>query len=305
MEAREKFTGLNSIKFNRQFQTDENCYEYLSKIKWQSGYTCKKCGHAKYYKGVKPYSRRCMRCKYDESPTAGTMFDKCKFSLLIAFHIVFKISTKKKGMSSEELSEEFELRQKTCWEFKWKIQQAMRSSRRYPLTGTVQVDEFLIGEYEEGKQGRNNKSKKRLVVVALEILEKGGVGRAYAQVIERASNIEFQPFFNTYINPDARVVTDEWTGYKPLKKKYPFLEQVPSEKGKGLKELHIHIMNIQSWLRGIHHHCTKERLQGYLDEYHFRYNRRAFMEGIFDLTIKRMVEYKPIRLKNNDINRDV
>jgi len=303
MEAREKFTGLNSLKFNRQFQTDEDCYKYLSEIKWQSGYSCKKCGHTKYYKGVKPYSRRCMRCKYDESPTAGTMFDKCKFSLLIAFHIIFKISTKKKWMSSEELSEEFELRQKTCWEFKWKIQQAMRSSRRYPLTGTVQVDEFLIGEYEEWKQGRNNKSKKRLVIVAIEILEKGGVGRAYAQVIERASNIEFQPFFTTYINPDAHVVTDEWTGYKPLKKKYPLLEQVPSQKGKGLKELHIHIMNIQSWLRGIHHHCTKERLQGYLDEYHFRYNRRAFMEDIFDLIIKRMVEYKPIRLKNNNVNR--
>ena len=27
---------------------------------------------------------------YDESPTAGTMFDKIKFSLLIAFHICFK-----------------------------------------------------------------------------------------------------------------------------------------------------------------------------------------------------------------------
>ena len=39
------------------------------------------------------------------------MFDKCKFSILLAFHIAFKISTKKKGLSSEELSEEYELRQ--------------------------------------------------------------------------------------------------------------------------------------------------------------------------------------------------
>ena len=38
------------------------------------------------------------------------MFDKVKFSLLIAFHIAFKISTKKKGMSSLELSEEYEIR---------------------------------------------------------------------------------------------------------------------------------------------------------------------------------------------------
>lgn len=147
MEARENFTGVNSIKFNRQFQTDEDCYKYLADIKWASGYFCKKCGHNKFYRGVKPHSHRCMRCKYDESPTAGTMFDKLKFSLLIAFHIVFKISTKKKGMSSLELSEEFELRQKTCWDFKRKIQQAMASSKRFPISGKVHIDEFLVGQY--------------------------------------------------------------------------------------------------------------------------------------------------------------
>ncbi|GHT20697.1 hypothetical protein AGMMS4957_08310 [Bacteroidia bacterium] len=114
------------------------------------------------------------------------MFDKLKFSLLLAFHIVFKISTKKKGMSSLELSQEFELRQKTCWEFKWKIQQAMASSRQKPLTGEVHVDEFLIGQYEEGKQGRSRDSNKRLVVIALEIIDSVSVGRAYAQVIDHA-----------------------------------------------------------------------------------------------------------------------
>jgi len=305
MEAREKFAGLNSIKFYRQFQTDVDCYKYLSEIKWERGYICKKCGHTKYYNGIKPYSRRCMRCKYDESPTAGTMFDKVKFSLLIAFHIVFKISTKVKGMSSEELSNEFELRQKTVWEFKWKVQQVMRSSGRYPLTGTVCVDEFLIGEYEEGKPGRSNDSKKKLVIVALEVLGEKGVGRAYAQIIESASADAFRPFFETHISKDAHIITDEWTGYKPLKKDYPLLEQIPSKKGSNMKELHIHIMNIQGWLRGIHHHCSKERLQGYLDEFHYRYNRRAFMGSIFDSTIKKMVANKPIRLNNKILIRDV
>lgn len=296
MVSRDKFIGVNSIKFHRQFQADEDCYRYLSEMKWSTGYQCKKCGHSKYYNGVKPYSRRCMQCKYDESPTAGTMFDKCKFSLLIAFHIAFKISTKKKGMSSLELSHEFELRQMTCWQFKWKIQQAMRSSREYPLTGTVHVDEFLIGEYEEGKQGRSSDSKKRLVVVALEILPGEGVGRAYAQVINQASGKEFAPFFNAFISKDAHVVTDEWKGYLPLKKTYPNLKQEPSNKGANFKQLHVHIMNIQGWLRGIHHHCEKERLQGYLDEYHFRYNRRAHMDTIFDSLIERMVRYSPVRL---------
>ena len=298
MEKRRGFVGVNSIKFNRYFQCDEVCYRYLSEIKWaiENPYKCKKCGHSKFGKGKKPYSRRCAKCNYDESPTAGTVFDKLKFSLLIAFHIVFKISTKKKGMSSLELSEEFELRQKTCWAFKWKVQQAMASSKRYPLTGEVHADEFLIGEYEEGKKGRSSASKKRLVAIALEILKDGDVGRAYAQVIDNASAKEFRPFFNAYISKEASVVTDVWKGYLPLKKEYPFLKQLPSNKGTNFRQLHLHIMNIQGWLRGIHHHCTKERLQGYLDEYHYRYNRRSHMGSIFDLTIKRMIFSGPMML---------
>jgi hypothetical protein len=304
VKKRERFKGVNSIEFYKYFQTDEDCYRYLSDVKWglENPYHCKKCGHTKYGKGKKSFSRRCAKCNYDESVTVGTMFDKVKFSILLAFHICFKISTKKKGMSSLELSEEFGLRQMTVWQFKWKVQQAMTSSRVHKLLGVVHVDEFLIGEYEEGKTGRSGESKKKLVIVALEILEeRGGVGRAYAQVIERASGKEFRPFFETYIDKDAHIVTDEWKGYLPLKKDYPNLEQIPSKKGRNFKQLHIHIMNIQGWLRGIHHHCSKERLQGYLDEYHFRYNRRAFMESIFDLLIERMMNSEVKRLNNNKL----
>lgn len=129
--------GVNSLELNKYFKTDEDCYRYLSAIKWSSDnpYQCKKCSHVKYGIGKKPYSRRCAKCNYDESPTARTMFDKIKFPLLIAFHICFRISTKKKGMSSLELSEEFGLRQKTVWEFKWKIQQVMASSQKKPIGG--------------------------------------------------------------------------------------------------------------------------------------------------------------------------
>ena len=291
MTERNQFRGVSSIKFHNVFSTDEDCYRYLSDIKWNSTeYHCIKCGYTKYCKGVKPFSRRCMKCKYDESPTAGTMFDKCKFSLHLAFHIAFKISTKKKGMSTLE----FELRQKTCWEFKWKLQQAMQSSKQHPISGIVHVDEFYIGGEEEGKRGRS-KGNKKLVVVALEIVE-GGVGRAYAQCINDASAASFRTFFEVYIDKDAKIITDEWNGYKPLKNEYPNLEQMKSEDGKSFPDIHIHIMNLKGWLRGIHHHCSKEWLQGYLDEYHFRYNRRSNMETIFDILIKRMVFTNPIRL---------
>jgi transposase-like protein len=297
MEKRNKFTGMNSIKFNQYFKTDEDCKKYIADIKWEQGYRCKKCGSTKYIKGSKAYNRRCLKCKKDESPTAGTMFDKVKFSLLTAMNIVFKIVTKKKGMSTLELSREFELRQKTCWAFKWKIQQAMQSSKQNPLTGEVHVDEFYIGQPEEQKRGRS-KGEKRLVIVALEKVQ-DGVGRAYAQVIESASSEDLKPFFNNYIEVDTVVITDEWRGYLPLKKEYQHLKQIPSNEGKNFPDMHVHIMNLKGWLRGIHHHCSKKHLQGYLDEYHYRYNRRNNMNTMFDVLVKKIIDNKPIRLITN------
>ena len=294
MEKRDIFTDVNSIKFNQRFKTEEDCYSYIASVKWENGYRCRRCDSDKSIPGKKAFSKRCGRCKYDESPTANTMFDKVKFPILLAFHIAFKISTKKKGMSSIELSKEFELRQMTCWEFKWKIQQAMQSSQQYPIAGEVHVDEFFIGGPEEQKRGRS-KGEKRLVVLALEKLP-DGVGRSYAQLIKRASAKEFKTFFKKHLSKDAKIITDQWRGYTPLKKEYKNLEQRLSEKGKAFQDVHVHIMNLKGWLRGIHHYCSKERLQGYLDEYHFRYNRRNNMGTIFDILIRRMVMYEPKRI---------
>ena len=290
MSTRDKFIGVNSITFNKRFKEDVDCYEYLSLIKWENGFACRKCNYDKYYNGKKPFSRRCLRCKYDESPTTNTLFEKLKFPILLAFHIVFKISTKKKGMSSIELSNEFELRQKTCWSFKQKIQQAMKSSLQSPLTGLVHTDEFVIGGPEEGKKGRS-KGAKKLIALAIEIVE-DGVGRAYAEVIENSSAKELGSFLRKYVSQDAELISDKWKGYTPLINEFTKLKQVASNEGKNFKELHIHIMNIKGWLRGIHHHCSKDHMQDYLNEYHFRYNRRSNMETIFDVSIRKMVNFK-------------
>ncbi len=88
MQKELNFKGVNAIEFHKRFTDNNACYEYLSIAKWTNdSFLCKKCGYDKYCNEKKPYSRRCLKCKYDESPTAGTAFDKVKFSLHIAFHM--------------------------------------------------------------------------------------------------------------------------------------------------------------------------------------------------------------------------
>ena len=127
-----------------QFPDEESCISYLADLKWKEGYECSKCKNKKYCKGLGKYDRQCTKCCYLESPTAGTLFHKLKFSILKAFWIVYYVSTSKKGIASTELSRKLELRQKTCWLFKQKVMQAMSSSGQYPMSGKVEVDEFVV-----------------------------------------------------------------------------------------------------------------------------------------------------------------
>jgi hypothetical protein len=58
-------------------------------------------------------------------------------------------------MSSTQMSKRFGIRQKTAWLFIQKVKIGMESSKTQPMVGEVQVDKFVIGGKETGKQGRS------------------------------------------------------------------------------------------------------------------------------------------------------
>jgi transposase-like protein len=281
---------LSLFDFQQKFPTERACLQYLSELKWKEGYKCKKCSHTRYCKGVKEFDRQCTKCRYLESPTAGTLFHKVKFSLLKSFYIVYFISTNKKGITSTELGRKLNLKQKVCWLFKQKVMKAMESSGNFPLEGIVDVDETFVGGIDENSKGRK-KGKKKLVVAAIE-KKKKGVSRFYAKVIDQASAKNLGSFMREKIKNDANITTDKWTGYKPLAKEFPNMKHVKSgKKGENFPELHRVIMNFKGWLRGVHHHV--EHLQDYINEYTYRFNR-SFMKGnIFDNLLEKMIKIQP------------
>ena len=284
------FEGVSLLEFNEKFATDEDCYKYLAEIKWEKGYKCAKCSNNKYYNGKLPSSRTCSKCKYSESATAHSLFHKMKFSIRKAFYIVFLVVSGKKGISTYDLSRKLDLRQKTCWLFKRKVMEAMKSSGKHLLKGDVEVDEFFVGGQEEGKKGRGN-DKKRLVVIAIKVQNKG-IHQSYAQVIPAANQIELEAFCNTYIDKSANIRTDGWKGYSPLQTEFTNLTaELSGVKGKSFPLLHRQIMMLKGWLRGIHHHC--KHLQAYLDEFNYRFNRLTNTKTIFHNLIVKIMEHPP------------
>ncbi len=116
---------LSPDQLEELFRNDEKCLEFLADLKSGSGFICRKCGNTNYCSGKTPYSRRCTKCKTEESATTGTIFHNCKFPVSKAFYIAYNVCKGKEKLSSYEFARRLSLRQMTCWNFKTKIQNAL------------------------------------------------------------------------------------------------------------------------------------------------------------------------------------
>lgn len=291
---------MNKLQFIREkYSTHLECLDYLYSIKWSVDYECKKCGHDQYCKGRTMHYRKCKGCHYDESATSGTLFHKIKFDLTVAFEMIYWLTQSKKGMSTVELASHFGINQKSAWKFKKKIQLAMSDKVSPQLQGLVEVDEFVVGGKEKKAQGRSH-GKKAIGLLGIETMltskGKKGIRRAFCQQIESYCSDDFKPFFEERIDTKSKIKTDRWTGYSPLKQDYK-IRMVYSKTGKNFKELHYFIMNLKSWLRGIHHKISAHHFQGYLDEFCFRFNNRFSKQPAWQNLINLMVSHSPVTYK--------
>jgi transposase-like protein len=282
----------NGLNFVKELPNDDKCKEYLAKYKWQDGFVCQKCGgtHGCMKKGFKYH---CYNCHHVESATANTLFHKVKFGLQKAFCVVFEMTTSSKSLSSTQLAERYGISQTSMWFFMQKVRKAMESSKKYPLTDLVHVDEFTVGGKEDGKQGRSYDSKKKKAVIAVELTDRHQVKRVYIKSIDDYSSKSLTPIFEEHISTLAKVFTDKWRGYEPLKATHN-ITQIESNNGKNFKKLHIMIHQVKSWIRTVPTHVSKDHIQKYFDEFAYRINRSQSKNTIWHNSIIRMRQSRPV-----------
>jgi hypothetical protein len=134
---------LNGEQLYELFQSDDKCFEFLAELKWSNGFTCRKCGNTNYCPGKTPHSRRCTRCKTEESATTGTIFHNCKFPVSKAFYIAYTVCKGKEELSTYEYARRLSLRQMTCWNFKTKIKDALQKIDSLTEGEKISIDKIL------------------------------------------------------------------------------------------------------------------------------------------------------------------
>lgn len=138
--------GITAEMAAELFNDQEKVLRFLSDVKWETGYTCRKCGNENYCDGKTVGSRRCTRCKTDESATAHTLFHNCKFPMNKAFYIAYTLCVEGRVISSYELANSLGLNQMTCWKFRKRIQDCLLKHGTPAERKDLPLQKILIDE---------------------------------------------------------------------------------------------------------------------------------------------------------------
>jgi len=293
----------NQIEFEKMFTTEEQCLDYLKELRFPKGYSCRKCQHNEYWlnnRGI----MICKNCKNELSITSGTIFHRSKLPLVVIFRALWWMVAQKNGVSAVGIQRVLGLGSyRTAWVWLHKFRRLMVFPGRNKLSGKIEVDETFVGGKRSGKRGRGAEGKS-LVVIAVEILEKG-TGRVRMSLISDASKKSLRKFINENIETGSNLITDGWKGYTGISKsgyQHEIEDKTKLLDGEEiLPNVHRIASLLKRWLLGTHQNYIGEGyLSYYLDEYTFRYNRRKSNSRglLFQRLIEQGVLHEPVEYKS-------
>lgn len=135
--------------------------------------------------------------------------------------------------------------------------------------------------------------------------EDGKLGRVRFQCAPAADAEHIEQFARDYVEPGSHVVTDGLPSYGGLPSlgfiHRPYVLSSGGENaGKELDHVHLAVSLLKRWLLGTHQGAaTPNRLQAYLDEFAFRFNRRLSTHRgkLFYRLIQQSVTLRPKGVK--------
>lgn len=261
-------------QFNEQFPDDNACLEWLRyKLYPQKIYCpiCRKPTKHHRLKNRKAYG--CDYCGHQISPTANTIFHDSPTSLRLWFYAIYLMSTTRCGISAKQIQRETGVTYKTAWRMFNKIRSLLQGDTP-ALAGEVEVDETYIGGPKHGKRGRGAGGKSTVLGIAQ---RKGDVSAIVTPDLKRDT---VYPIIKEHVIPDSMVYTDEFRVYDRLKKHgYHHKRVYHSSKVWVLGDAHTNTIEgfwsvLKRGISGVYDAVSEKHLQGYINEYSFRYNHR-------------------------------
>jgi len=264
------------MELERRFHDEQACAEYLARLRWPNGWRCPRCQGREAWQ-VRRNRWRCGHCRYEISVTAGTILQDSHLPLGTWFRAMWTVTNQKNGISALGLQRALGLGSyKTAWAILHKLRRAMVRPSRDRLRGVVEVDETYWGGEEPGVIGRGAEAKALIMVAAQE--DGKGLGRIRLRRIPDLTRARLHGFIAEAIEPGSTVRTDGLPAYLGLRG-YVHDRQVQHRQAEGaylLPRVHRVVSLLKRWMLGTHQGAVgHDQLDAYLDEFTFRFNRRA------------------------------
>jgi len=262
-------------EFERRFADEAACAAYLREQRWPDGFRCPSCGHGQGWTNARQ-AVECAACGRQTSLTAGTVLHGTRHPLRMWFLAMWWLCTQKTGLSAAGLKRILGLgSMQTAWTWLQKLRQGMVRLEREPLVGRVEVDDAWLAGQQPGV-GEGWRSAR--LAVAVEMDPAGGeIGRIRLFDISDAPERKMLAFVRREVHPQATVETDAWEGFASLAHDgYRRLTMADTDDpAHPLPQVRRVVTLVRRWLLGTHQgRVGRRHLQGYLDEFVFRFNRR-------------------------------
>jgi transposase len=289
------------MDFMREFPDDATCLEWMWRTRYSSDgihAECPKCVARREFKRYETAQQRqswtCTACGHHLHPLAGTIFAKSSTSLHLWFYAMYLMTSTRCGISAKQLERELGVTYKTAWRMAHLIRVRLMAQDTEPMEGPVEADETYVGgKRRNGKTGRPAEGDPTKTPV-FGIVQRGG--RVYATPVASVKASTLLPQVIERVMPASTVYTDELRSYDGI-----------AAEGYNHRRIHhaervyvsgdIHTNTIEGFwsltkrgIGGVYHSVSKKHLQGYLNEYAWRYNERHNPRAKFSTLLRRSTE---------------
>jgi hypothetical protein len=245
----------------------------------------------------------CAGCGRKTSVTAGTIFHRSHTPISTWFAAAWFVTSNKNGISALGLQQQLGLGSyETAWAWMHKFRRAMVRPDRDRLHGVVEVDETFVGGRSAGNKGAS--TEKVVVQVAVERVGKHQLGRVRFALADAPGTLSLVEFAAETVLPGSHIKTDGARMLRRLADRgytHEYVSTYSSPDGAGdLPGVHRVASLLKRRIAGtLHHRVSDKHMAYYLDEYAFRFNRRASSARgmLFYRLLQQAVETDPHPLK--------
>jgi hypothetical protein len=290
---------MSLMEFMREFPDDEACLQHL----WRERFApdgertmCQRCDGIRVFKRYETAQKRpawfCRACGFRIHPLKETIFERSSTSLQLWFYAIYLITSTRCGISAKQLERELGVTYKTAWRMFNKIRNQVMTQDETPLTGEVEADETFVGgkirQSERRKRDamgwdRKKWSADKKVIVFGAVERKG---RIRATILPNSGGPALHSSVTSFVVPGSILFTDEYPGYSTLERAYR--HRRIRHRDRIYVDGDVHTQTIEGFfglfkngVRGVYHSVSRKWLQGYINEYAWRYNRRDSATPMF------------------------